>query len=90
LLDLIIKRKISAPKIYLEIRVNVLKGVTLFFAISEAHEANAKKGLEIAKEKAFFLGAKIFREFKENDFVGKNNTFLITVGRRKIKSILIA
>ena len=70
MLDLIINRKISAPKIYLDIRINVLKGVTLFFAISEAHEEKVKKGLEIAKEKAFFLGSKIFREFKENEFVG--------------------
>lgn len=67
-----------------------MKGVTLFFAISEAHEEGIKKGLEQAKEKAYFLGAKIFREFKENEFVGSDNSFIITVGRRKIRSIITA
>lgn len=70
ILDIIINRKISAPNIYSDLRKNVLKGVTLFFAISEAHEETIKRGLELAKEKSYFLGAKIYREFKENDFVG--------------------
>lgn len=90
MLDIIINRKISAPNIYSDLRKNVLKGVTLFFAISEAHEETIKRGLEVAKEKSFFLGAKIYREFKENDFVGQENCFVITVGRRKIKSIITA
>jgi len=46
LLDLIINRKISVSTIYLEMRRSVLSGVTLFFAISEAHEETIKRGLE--------------------------------------------
>ncbi|CAD8110908.1 unnamed protein product [Paramecium sonneborni] len=90
LLDLIINRKISAPTLYSEIRRSVLSGVTLFFAISEAHEENIKRGLEQSKDKAVYLGAKVYREFKEDLFVGQENSYVITVGRRKIRSIMIA
>ncbi|CAD8176948.1 unnamed protein product [Paramecium octaurelia] len=90
LLDLIINRKISVPSIYLEMRRSVLSGVTLFFAISEAHEETIKRGLEQAKDKAVILGAKVYREFKEDNFVGQENSYVITVGRRKIRSIMIA
>ncbi|CAD8168882.1 unnamed protein product [Paramecium pentaurelia] len=89
-LDLIINRKISVPTIYQEMRRNVLNGLTLFFAISEAHEESIKRGLEQAKDKAVMLGAKVYREFKEDYFVGQENSFVITVGRRKIRSIMIA
>ncbi|CAD8186376.1 unnamed protein product [Paramecium pentaurelia] len=90
LLDLIINRKISVSTIYLEMRRSVLSGVTLFFAISEAHEETIKRGLEQAKDKAVILGAKVYREFKEDHFVGQENSYVITVGRRKIRSIMIA
>ncbi|CAD8080023.1 unnamed protein product [Paramecium primaurelia] len=90
LLDLIINRKISVSTIYLEMRRSVLSGVTLFFAKSEAHEETIKRGLEQAKDKAVILGAKVYREFKEDHFVGQENSYVITVGRRKIRSIMIA
>lgn len=90
LVGLVKSRNISVGVLYQEICRQILKGVTLYFAISQGHSEQEKKGMENAKVLAHQLGARICTEFKEGAFLETKSLYLIACGIKKIKSIQCA